>query len=169
MEIAKILVNVTTGRCLTRKRIPAGAAGLTVAVEFADPVWESLEKTVMFRGSCSRIATEFDGGHVVIPWEVIETPGMYLHFGIWGTDPASDLQLPLIEVPIGLIESATDPEADPGSDPTLPIWALLQERVQRLEEQGTGGASTSYDESTGELTITGSTVAYDEATGELTI
>lgn len=51
MEIAKILVNQTTGHCMVRRRIPAGLVGGTVSVEFDDPIWDRLVKTVVFRGT----------------------------------------------------------------------------------------------------------------------
>lgn len=133
MEIAKIIVDQTSGRCLMRQRIPAGLVNATVAVEFNAAIWEGLEKTVVFRGTGSKVA-EFDGVTAVIPWEVLEHPGPYLYFGIWGRDPETGLQLPLIEVPIGRIEPATDVNADPGADPTLPIWADLDQRMDDLEE-----------------------------------
>ena len=81
MEIAKVLVYSTSGVAESRNRIPAGAVGLTVSVVFADPVWERLTKTVVFRGACSKIA-EFDGKKAVIPWEVMALPDTRLYFGI---------------------------------------------------------------------------------------
>lgn len=138
MEIAKIIVNATTGRCLLLKRIPARIVGATVTVEFCDPVWDRLTKTVVFRGSETKIA-KFDGKTAVIPWEVVQEPGQVVLFGIWGSDPESDLQLPLIEVMVGTVEDATDPNADPSTDPTLPIWAQLQEQIDELKENGVPG------------------------------
>lgn len=128
MEIAKIAVGSTTGCCLSRQRIPAGIVGATVSVSFTDPVWDDLEKTVVFRCDDSRIA-EFDGETAVVPWEVVTQPGLRLYFGIWGHNPQTGLQIPLIEVYLGATEVATDPGADPGTDPTLPIWGQLEARI----------------------------------------
>lgn len=146
MDVAKILVGTTSGIARNRLQIPARAAGLTVAVVFTDPVWDNLTKTVVFRGTGSRIA-EFDGKTAVIPWEVLTEPGTRVYFGIFGTDSQSGLQLPLIEVDIGITERSTDPQADPGTDPTLPVWAQLDSRVKKLESQGpSGGSSEVYFE-----------------------
>lgn len=133
MELAKIIVGATTGICLDRRRIPAGAVGLGVAVEFVDPIWEEMTKTVVFRGVGSRIA-EFDGKTAIIPWEVLTEPGKRIYFGVYGRNPETGVQLPLIEVNIGITERSTDTEADPGADPTLPIWAQLQQDVEDLKE-----------------------------------
>lgn len=137
MEIAKIIVKGTTGFCYMRKRIPAGLVGGTVSVVFEDPQWASIAKTVIFRGAETRIA-QFDGSNAIIPAETVAKPGSALFFGIWGYDAETGLQLPLIEVRIGIVETATDPEADPGADPSLPVWADLQNRVENLEERPTG-------------------------------
>lgn len=138
MEIAKIEVGRTTGVCTRRERIPAGIAGASVQVSFTDPVWGNLIKTVVFRGKETRIA-EFDGNVAVIPHEVIPEPRIALYFGIFGHDPESDLQIPLIEVRLGITEASTDADADPGTDPTLPIWAQLQQEIEEIKQQGSGG------------------------------
>lgn len=218
MEIARIEVGRTTGACTRRERIPAGIGGASVQVSFTDPVWDNLIKTVVFRGKGTKIA-EFDGAVAEIPHEVIPEPRIALYFGIFGHDPNTDLQIPLIEVYLGTTEKSTDANADPGTDPTLPIWAQLQKDVEQLKQSGGGsgkpgedggyytpavtqpeknkiqfdfspskadmpavkpvqvelpegqgsGGNVAYDETTGELTITGSRVSYNEDTGELTI
>ena len=137
MEIAKILIGATSGTARNRLRIPARAAGLTVSVIFTDPVWDHRTNTVVFRGTGNRIA-DFDGRTAVIPWEVLEEPGTRVYFGIYGTDSANDIALPLIEVDIGVTERSSDPQADPGAEPTLPIWAQLEARVKKIEEGGGG-------------------------------
>ena len=77
------------------------------------------------------------------------------------------------------------------TDPTVPEWAKqptkpsytadevgapskkefekLSEEVNDLKQNGVGGVSTSYDETTGNLTINSSSLSYDEETGNLTI
>jgi hypothetical protein len=137
MEIAKIEVGRTTGTCTRRGRIPAGIVGASVQVTYTDPVWDNLIKTIVFRGKETRIA-EFDGTVAVIPHEVVAEPGITLYFGIFGHDPDSDLQIPLIEVRLGTTEAATDANADPGTDPTLPIWAQLQQEIEEIKQQGPG-------------------------------
>ena len=160
MEIAKILVNSTTGRCLTRKQIPARLVGGTVSVEFADPIWHRLNKTVVFRCEQSRNA-EFDGTTAVIPWELLQQPGKRLYFGIWGNDPDSDLQIPLIEVPIGVVEESTNPDSTPGADPTLPIWAQLRQDIEEIRQSGGGGGSLIIDDD-GYLTTTAGGFVIDD-------
>lgn len=149
VELAKILVHKTTGHCLIRRQIPARAKETCVSVEFDDPVWDGLVKTVVFRGNGKKIA-EFDGETAIVPWEVLENPGPTLWFGIWGSDPDTGLQLPLIEVRIGPIEESTDPDADPGTDPTLPIWAQLKQDVEQLKQSGVGGGGGDWNAAEGQ-------------------
>ena len=134
MEIAQIVIHETTGSCILRKWIPAGLVGGTVSIVFASPVWQNLKKTVVFRGKDTRIAGSFDGKTAVIPWEVLAEPDVQVYFGLYGYDPERELQLPLIEVRLGQTVKATEPNADPGADPELPIWAELEERMISLEK-----------------------------------
>ena len=136
MEIAKIAVKDTTGEVVLRKRIPAGIVGATVSVLFDSPVWGPLQKVVTFRVGDETLNAEFDGSNAVIPHECTKEPGKVLFFGIWGHDPGTGLQLPLIEVRIGQIENATDPNATPATDPTLPIWAQLRAEIEQLKQSG---------------------------------
>lgn len=136
MEIAKVVVNQTSGCCTTRARIPAGIVGAKVSVSFSDPIWEGLQKTVVFRGAESRIA-EFDGTTAIVPAEAVAKAGETLFFGIWGFDAQRELQLPLIEVRIGIVEESTNPNHDPDTDPSLPVWAQTQAMIGNLENLNT--------------------------------
>lgn len=177
MNIANIVVNQTTGVCTMRKRIPAGAVGLTVTVHFADPLWDRLEKTVVFRGrELEKIADRFDGTTAVIPAEVIAEPDTVLYFGIWGHEPEGILQLPLIEVRLGTTERATQPGSDPEADPDLPIWAQLQEDIDDLRElvesgTGTGGGLVIDSDGEGNVSIRAavSTTITSDGAGNVTI
>lgn len=151
MNIANIVVNQTTGFCAARMRIPAGVVGATVTVTFADPLWDRLEKRVVFRGGdLVKIADRFDGTTAVIPAEVIAEPGTALYFGIWGHDPDGILQLPLIEVRLGQTERASEPGADPDADPDLPIWAQLQKELDDLKNNGIPGGIPDWNAAEGE-------------------
>lgn len=145
MEIARISVTETSGVCTMWKRIPVGIAGATVTISYDSPVWETLTKTVVFRGCCTKTA-HCEGNVATIPYEVVQEAGIPLFFGVWGHNADTGLQIPLIEVPIATIEAATDVTADPGTDPTLPIWAELENRIDLLEQSGGGsGGGTAFE------------------------
>jgi hypothetical protein len=79
-----------------------------------------------------------------------------LKVGIYGVDAENNLVIPTLWAAIGGIRDAVDPSGDPGTDPELPIWAQLADRVEGIAKdvkdlQQTGGASP------------GGSVAYDEA------
>lgn len=140
MEIAKVRVHATDGICLNTKRIPAGIVGATVSIDFADPIWDRLQKIVVFKGNDTRIAVMPDPATAVIPAECVCEPGPMLSFGLYGYDPDTGFQLPLIMVSLAAVVKATEPDADPGTDPTLPVWAQLDARVSELEKHPGGGA-----------------------------
>ncbi len=58
----------------------------------------------------------------------------------------------------------------PDNEDEILSYRTLEKRIEELEKNGScAGATASYDEETGELTISSSAANYDEATGELTI
>lgn len=59
MEIAKIHVTGTYARIVSRRPIPEGLIGGYITVEYRDPVWQDLTKTVVFKGAVTRdVVTE---------------------------------------------------------------------------------------------------------------
>lgn len=169
MIIAKIVVSGFRATAVDYRVVPAGIIGAKVEFEFIGSQWDGLSKTAVFRG-CTTRSVLMDGNTVTLPHEVVANPvANRLEIGVYGVDADETVAIPTLWATAGFIRDAADPSADPSADPQLPIWAQLQEQIEDLKQNGTGGAAASYDENTGELTITGASVAYDETTGELTI
>lgn len=135
MNIATIEVSGTyamIGRYVT---IPAGIVGATVDFRFTDDLWAGLQKTVVFRSSVTRDVL-LTGTVAVIPHETVAKPGDTLYVGVYGVDADNNLAIPTLWTGIGGIRDAADPSGDPGTDPTLPIWAQLQQDVEQLKQNG---------------------------------
>lgn len=138
MNLATIKVSGVQAVAAEYTSIPAGIAGATVTFEFTDPRWDSLSKTAVFRGCVTRDVI-MTGNVVTVPHETVEQKGPRLMVGIYGVDSDNNLVIPTLWASLGMIRDAADPSGDPGTDPDLPIWAQLQERVEDLERNGTGG------------------------------
>lgn len=135
MNIATIEVSGTyamIGRYVT---IPAGIVGATVDFRFTDDLWAGLQKTVVFRSSVTRDVL-LTGTVAVIPHETVAKPGDTLYVGVYGVDTDNNLAIPTLWTGIGGIRDAADPSGDPGTDPTIPIWAQLQQDVEQLKQNG---------------------------------
>lgn len=116
--------------------IPRGIVGATVSIEYDDPVWEGLHKTLVFRGAADMDVLD-PGGTVAIPWETVALAGKHLLVGLYGTDALGELVIPTVWADLGEIRSGADPSGDTSADPSLPVWAQLQNQVEALAARST--------------------------------
>ena len=159
MELGKIEVNGINARTVYRKTIPKGIVGATVAIEYTDSRWDGLTKTAVFWGSCVKDVLN-PGSVVKIPAEVVAEAGYRLRVGVYGVDAGNNLVIPTLWADLGSIEYAADPSGDESTDPSLPVWAQLQEQIEELKNSGTGD-SMILDES-GILTTASGGFEIDE-------
>lgn len=83
--------------------------------------WNGLTRTAVFRaGTESRSVLLGDINQAVIPWEVLQNPGVHLYAGVYGTQGGHTV-LPTIWADLGVILEGVRPgeEAQP---PTPELW-----------------------------------------------
>lgn len=105
----------------------------TVRFVFSDD-WDGLSKTAVFTDGVKTVdvlPSGWDGDTVPIPHEILTTAGRTVRVGIYGTN-ASGVVLPTVWVSLGKVQPAAEPSGDPAAEPTLPIWAQLQEIIGDL-------------------------------------
>ena len=130
----KILeVRVSGCRCETVRLepIPRGIVGAVVAVEYTDPAWDSLRKTVVFQGAATKDVLDA-GNEIVIPAEVVSKAGGSLYMGVYGVDAENHVAIPTIWTELGVIQGAAAPSGDASTAPSLPVWAQIQAMVGDL-------------------------------------
>lgn len=139
MEIAAIQVTGVraslVGHGPGRWEIPAGIIGGTIRFVYG-PNWAGLTKTVVF--SCGNVTKDVvDAREVVtVPAEVTARPERKLLVGVYGVDAAGETATPTLWLE-GYVRSAADPSGDPSTDPALPVWAQLEQRIKALEDRET--------------------------------
>ncbi len=131
MVLAKIIVNRTSLKIEWKHKIPKGIIGGKVQIEYADDAWEGLTKTAVFQGCVTKDVVDISS-EVTIPVEVVEHSGFMLFFGIYGVDAENEIAVPTIWVPLGMVQRAADPSGDTSTDPTLPVWAQLEQKYEKL-------------------------------------
>ena len=151
MELAKILVSSTDTRVVSLKAIPAGITGATVRFVYEDPAWAGLRKHAVFVGTKSVVVETV----AEIPQEVVAVPGPLLKVGVFGTDTDRNLAIPTVYANLGRIVPAADPSGDSSTDATLPVWAQLMERIERLELGGVGSDEIILNEDGYVTTLSG--------------
>ena len=108
-----------------------------VTVQFVfSTEWDGLTKTAVFsagRTTVDVLESAWDGNKVVVPHEILADAGPIARVGVYGAN-ADGLILPTVWVTLGKVMPAAEPSGDPGADPTLPIWAQLQNQIGDLED-----------------------------------
>lgn len=122
--------------CSPPELLTAGMAkAVTVEFVFSDD-WSGLTKTAVFsagRTTVDVLESAWDGNKVVVPHEILADAGPIARVGVYGAN-ADGLILPTVWVTLGKVMPAAEPSGDPGADPTLPIWAQLQNQIGDLDE-----------------------------------
>lgn len=111
------------------------AKAVTVEFVFSDD-WDGLTKTAVFsagRTTVDVMESAWDGNKVVVPHEILADAGPIARVGVYGAN-ADGMILPTVWVTLGKVMPAAEPSGDPGADPTLPIWAQLQNQIGDLED-----------------------------------
>lgn len=119
------------------------AKAVTVEFLFSDD-WDGLTKTAVFsagRTTVDVLESAWDGNKVVVPHEILADAGPIARVGVYGAN-ADGLILPTVWVTLGKVMPAAEPSGDPGADPTLPIWAQLQNQIGDLDDLKTYNKDT---------------------------
>ena len=118
------------GHMVERETLTSGMVGKEVRLEFSDD-WEGLRKTVVFcADGVSRDVVDA-GELVVIPHEVLAEPRKILYVGVYGVSDDGRV-IPTIRAKGPVIQPGADPAGDPGTEPSLPVWAQLQGEIDKL-------------------------------------
>ena len=131
MKIAEVRVRGCRCETVRLEPIPRGIVGAVVAVEYTDPAWDSLRKTVVFRGAATKDVLDA-GNEIVIPAEVVSKAGGSLYMGVYGVDAENHVAIPTIWTELGVIQGAATPSGDASTAPSLPVWAQIQAMVGDL-------------------------------------
>lgn len=144
MEIATIKVNTVTACVKRRKPIPRGLVGGTVRIHYADPIWNDLNKTVVFRGADTRDVLNVTDT-VQIPWETVAKAGRVLYIGFYGSNADGTVVVPTIWTELGMIQGAADPSGDISAEPTQDVWEQMQAMIGDLGKLDTQSKASIVD------------------------
>lgn len=127
----KINVSRTCAEATQRERLTSGMQGVELSFSFSAD-WDDLVKTAVFEGSGRRIALTNIGDSCIIPHEVLAKHGGALRVGVYGRTADGSAATPTVYAQLGIIQRGADPNADPSTKPTLPVWAQLQAQIGDL-------------------------------------
>lgn len=121
---------------LEREPVTSGSVNVyEAAFEFSED-WAGLEKTAVFRaGEKSASVLLGDTGACVVPWEVLQKPGVRLEAGVYGSRDGT-VVLPTVWADLGYIHTGATP-GDEARPPTPDLWRQeLAKKADRLALDG---------------------------------
>lgn len=127
----KINVSRTCAEATQRERLTSGMQGVELSFSFSAD-WDNLVKTAVFEGSGRHIALTNIGDSCIIPHEVLAKHGGALRVGVYGRTADGSAATPTVYAQLGIIQRGADPNADPSTKPTPPVWAQLQAQIGDL-------------------------------------
>lgn len=141
MIVGRLYIDGTKTAAEPLVQLTSGMVGAQVELAFSGSAWAGLTKTAVFRSSCTRDVV-VTGTVITIPHEVLAYPRRELTVGVYGTDAEGNLVIPTSMVSLGHIQEGADPSGDPGTDPSLPIWAQINALIGDLGSLNTAAKNT---------------------------
>lgn len=127
----KVYISGNRADVIEREPLTSGTVGKVINFAFTED-WRPLIKYAVFEGSGRRIAITNIGDSCIIPHEVLAKHGGALRVGVYGRTADGSAATPTVYAQLGIIQRGADPNADPSTKPTLPVWAQLQAQIGDL-------------------------------------
>lgn len=139
-------IRVTTNMASTTRceLLTKGQIGAQVQFMFNDH-WADMKKTAVFK-RCGKtidvVDSEWNGDIVTVPSEMTEEAGLQVYVGVYGVSEDGKRITPTLYAPLGAVALGADPNGDPSTDPTLPVWAQIQAQIGDLADLTTEAKDT---------------------------
>lgn len=124
----KIYISGNRADVTEREPLTSGTVGKVLNFAFTED-WRPLIKYAVFEASGRCIALTNIGDSCIIPHEVLAKHGGALRVGVYGRTADGSAATPTVYAQLGIIQRGEDPNADPSTKPTLPVWAQIQAQI----------------------------------------
>lgn len=128
-----IAINVSRvcADAVKREKLTSGMQGVEVSFYFSTD-WDGLVKTAVFEGSGESVDLLLTGASCEIPPEALKKYGGMLRVGVYGVSADGTTVIPTVYADLGIIRRGADPQKDPTTNSSLPVWAQLQAQIGDL-------------------------------------
>lgn len=133
------VIEVTNNRASTKSSelLTKGQIGAQVQFMFNDH-WSDMKKTAVFN-RCGKtidvVDSEWNGDIVTVPSEMTEKAGRQVYVGVYGVSEDGKRITPTLYAPLGVVALGAEPDGDPSTDPTLPVWAQIQGDIDNIKDE----------------------------------
>ena len=128
----KITANGVCARAQRLEPLTSGMVGAKVAFELS-PDFDGLTVTAVFTNGAVTKDVLNPGNECFIPPEILETAGKTVKVGIYAVS-GSELVIPTVYAPIGVVLPGADPSGDTSTSATLPVWAQIEAMIGSLDD-----------------------------------
>lgn len=128
----KITANGVCARAQRLEPLTSGMVGAKVAFALS-PDFDGLTVTAVFTNGAVTKDVLNPGDECFIPPEVLETAGKTVKVGIYAVR-GSELVIPTVYAPIGVVLPGADPSGDTSTSAALPVWAQIEAMIGSLDE-----------------------------------
>lgn len=126
-------IRVTTNMASTTRceLLTKGQIGAQIQFMFNDH-WTNMKKIAVFK-RCGKtidvMDSKWNGDIVTVPPEMTEEAGLQVYVGVYGVSENGKRITPTLYAPLGTVALGAEPDGDPSTDPTLPVWAQIQAQI----------------------------------------
>lgn len=131
MTSIKLIVSGASARAEVDGLLTSGMVGIPVTI-VCDSAWDGLTKALVCRAG-HIVKTILNVGNTATVAHECMIANATLQIGVEGRNADGTLVIPTVWARCGLICSGANAEADPSTDPTLPVWAQIQRAVGNLD------------------------------------
>ena len=133
-----VLIGVSGACAVVRRQetLTVGMVGATANFVFFDDRWRDLHKVAVFRQGSVTKDYAMTGDTAIIPWEVLQIPGVPVHIGICGKSDDGAVVIPTIWAKTAPVRHGADPSGDESYTPTPDVAAQLLAQIAELKENG---------------------------------
>lgn len=128
----KVRYSKVNGRCMLRESLTSGMVGQPIHFEYSHD-FDGLAITAVFTDGKNTVDVVNPGNECIIPHEVLTTVGATVKVGIYAVR-GDELVIPTVYATIGVVLRGADPSGDVSADPSLPVWAQVQEAIGNLND-----------------------------------
>ena len=128
----KITANGVCARAQRLEPLTSGMVGTKVAFDLS-PDFDGLTVTAVFTNGAVTKDVLNPGAECFIPPEVLATAGKTVKVGIYAVS-GSELVIPTVYAPIGVVLPGADPSGDTSTGATLPVWAQIEAMIGSLDD-----------------------------------
>lgn len=128
----KITANGVCARAQRLEPLTSGMVGAKVAFALS-PDFDGLTVTAVFTNGAVTKDVLNPGDECFIPPEVLETAGKTVKVGVYAVS-GSELVIPTVYAPIGVVLPGADPSGDTSTSATLPVWAQIEAMIGSLDD-----------------------------------